>query len=284
MQIFAKSKPHKKRDGQRNYWQSYSDMMAALLLVFILVMASILLQSTKMYEEKLVQQSNAQAEIDRQMQQLKEQESILVEQQAQLAAQEEKLHEQQQVMDNQQQQLDKIIGVKREIISDLQREFKGSELAIRINDETGSISFDADLLFDPDQYVLRQTSKVFLDSFLPRYFSILMSEKYVDNVAEIIIEGHTAHYGTYLDCLNLSQERALAVAQYALSDNSKLTAITDMEKLRTVITVNGRAWYDPVYTEDGSLDDANSRRVEIKFRLKDEEMIDAMIEILEKGE
>ena len=54
--------------------------------------------------------------------------------------------------------------------------------------------------------------------------------------------------------------------------------------LRTVITVNGRAWYDPVYAEDGSLDDANSRRVEIKFRLRDEEMIDAMIEILEKGE
>lgn len=277
MQIFAKNKPRKKRDGQRSYWQSYSDMMAALLLVFILVMASILLQSTKLYEEKLVQQSNAKAEIDRQMQQLEEQG-------AQLAAQGKKLSEQQQIMDNQQQQLDKIIGVKREIIADLQREFKDSELAIKINDETGSISFDSDLLFDPDQYVLRQTSKVFLDSFLPRYFSILMSEKYVDNIAEIIIEGHTAHYGTYMDCLNLSQERALAVAQYALADNSKLTAITDMEKLRTVITVNGRAWYDPVFADDGSLDDANSRRVEIKFRLKDEEMIDAMIEILEKGE
>lgn len=277
MQIFANNKPRKKRYGQRSYWQSYSDMMAALLLVFILVMASILLQSTKLYEEKLIEQTNAQAEIDRQLEQLKEQEAMLNEQ-------EEKLYEQQQIMENQQQQLDKIIGVKREIIADLQKEFKGSDLAIKINDETGSISFDSDLLFDPDQYVLRQTSKVFLDNFLPRYFSILMSEKYIDNVAEIIIEGHTAHYGTYLDCLNLSQERALAVAQYALADNSKLTAITDMEKLRTVITVNGRAWYDPVYAEDGSLDDANSRRVEIKFRLKDDEMIDAMIEILEKGE
>lgn len=275
MRLFAKRKKFTKKDGSRSYWQSYSDMMAALLLVFILVMASILLQSTKMYEEKLIDQSNARAEIQKQMEQLKKQEELMNEQ-------ENKLNEQQKIMDNQQKQLDKIIGVKQDIISDLKKEFKNSNLAIQIDDGTGSISFDSDLLFDSDQAVLRQASKNFLDEFLPRYFSILMSDKHIENVAEIIIEGHTAHYGTYMDCLNLSQERALAVAKYALDDKSKLNSIVDMEKLKTIITVNGRAWYDPVYLSNGQVDDANSRRVEIKFRLKDEEMIDAMIEILEK--
>ena len=33
-----------------SYWQSYSDMMAAILLMFVLIMAFTLLQSLKYYQ------------------------------------------------------------------------------------------------------------------------------------------------------------------------------------------------------------------------------------------
>ena len=50
--------------------------------------------------------------------------------------------------------------------------------------------------------------------------------------------------------------------------------------LRTVLTANGKSYSNPVYKKDGSVDMAASRRVEIKIRLQDEEMIDEMMDIL----
>ena len=50
-----------------------------------------------------------------------------------------------------------------------------------------------------------------------------------------------------------------------------------------MLTVSGRSFSDPVYKADGTIDAAASRRVEINFRLKDEEMISEMMEILNKS-
>ena len=48
------------------------------------------------------------------------------------------------------------------------------------------------------------------------------------------------------------------------------------------MTVNGRSFSNPIY-KDGSndVDMAASRRVEIKFRLKEDEMIKKITEVLE---
>ena len=52
------------------------------------------------------------------------------------------------------------------------------------------------------------------------------------------------------------------------------------EQLRTVLTANGKSYSNPIYGDDGEVDMDASRRVEIKFRLQDEEMIDEMMDIL----
>lgn len=225
----------KSDEEEVSYWLSYSDMMAGLLLVFVLIISFTMLQSRIRYEEKT-------AEIERQ-----------------------------------QETIDSLLGVKSEIVEVLIKEFENSGLQINVDSKTGAIMFDSDLLFDPDSAVLKQSSKNFLDEFLPRYFSILLGDDYVDDIAEIIIEGHTAEFGTYMGCLLLSQERAFAVATYAANDNSILKEYIDIETLRDVLTVNGRAYYDPIYGDDGTYDMANSRRVEIKFRLRNEDIIDEIL-------
>ncbi len=54
------------------------------------------------------------------------------------------------------------------------------------------------------------------------------------------------------------------------------------------MTVNGKSWSNPVYQKDASgnatekVDMPASRRVEIKFRLKEDEMIEKMAGILEQ--
>ena len=55
-----------------------------------------------------------------------------------------------------------------------------------------------------------------------------------------------------------------------------------MEELRVLLTANGRSWSAPVYAAGGIVDKQASRRVEIKFRLKDEEMMKQIAEMLEE--
>ena len=52
------------RKGGNDYWQSYSDMMAALLLMFILIMALTLARSLKMFEEKTLTIEQQQTELE----------------------------------------------------------------------------------------------------------------------------------------------------------------------------------------------------------------------------
>ena len=50
------------------------------------------------------------------------------------------------------------------------------------------------------------------------------------------------------------------------------------------MTANGRSYSNLIYDEDGKENQEASRRVEFKFRLKDEEMVEEMIKILNGAE
>ncbi len=265
-------KPKKKDSHPRSYWQSYSDMMAALLLMFILVMASILLRSSKMYEEKLQAQKEAQIEINNQLEKLREQE-------AKLNIQEKQLEEQNTIMKEQQEKIDNIIGVKAQIIEELSLAFEKSEMSVMVDQSTGSIILNSNILFDFGKSELKPEGKAFLDYFLPTYFNVLLSDEISPYISEIIIEGHTDTAGNYMSNLKLSQERALSVVTYCFNE-SNYSSIANVETLRNIITANGRSWNDLIYDENGFENSEASRRVEFKFRLKDDEMIDAMMEIL----
>ena len=109
-----------------------------------------------------------------------------------------------------------------------------------------------------------------------------MRDEYKDYVGEIIIEGHTDTAGSYITNLELSQNRALAVAKYCLQ-MSGLSNATKQE-LQQIMTAKGRSYSDPIYNQDGSVNMDASRRVEFKFRLKDAEMIQEMNRILSEME
>ncbi len=72
--MIEKRASHKRTGRQHEYWQSYSDMMAALVLMFILIMVFTLAQSIESYEEKIRIQEEQAIE-------LAEQQALLDEQQ-----------------------------------------------------------------------------------------------------------------------------------------------------------------------------------------------------------
>ena len=288
-------------DEETTYWLSYSDMMAGLLLTFVLIISLTMLHSKMQYDEKetelMIRSGELEDEratvteqktrLDEQAKMLNAQEQALAEQGEKIAIQEKTLREQHELlnklealMSEQQQKLDNIIGVRTELIEELKEEFGNSDLSVAVDEKTGAITFDANILFDYNKSTLTASGKEFLSEFLPRYVDVLLSPKYRDYISEILIEGHTDTEGNYLFNMELSQKRALSVAEYCLGDNSKILTDEQLEDLRSVISATGRSYSNPIYNDRGEVDMEASRRVEFLFRLKDEEMIREMIEIL----
>lgn len=314
---------------ETTYWQSYSDMMAGVLLMFILIICGtlfVLMQVKNSYdaseialqqrEEQLEQAiienlgyldlteeqqlllDAQQAQLDEQQAKLDEQQALLNAQLAQLTVQEEELNAaetelaaqkvqillQQGALATQQAQLEEIIGVKKQIISALSDAFANSDLSISVDEQTGAITMDSSVMFGYDSAKLSSGGKDTLSEFLPAYFDVVLSDEYIGYISEIIIEGHTDTAGSYEYNLNLSQARAEAVATYCLGEDQDMFSSSTLEKVRSLVSVSGRSWSDPVYDEDGYVDAAASRRVEVKFRLSDEEMINQMLAVLEQYE
>jgi len=174
--------------------------------------------------------------------------------------------------------LDQIMGVRSQLVSELKTEFSDSAYGIEVDENTGAIIFNTEILFGYDDDELKEESFTFLDEFVPRYLDVLLESGYEDYIAEIIIEGHTDRDGDYLYNLELAQDRAYSVASYILSDDFPYKNI--QQELEEKLTVNSKSFSDFRTDEDGEYSADASRRVEFKFRLKDEEILNKTRELL----
>lgn len=302
-----------------NVWRSYSDMMAGVLLLFVLIMCVTLFQAQKSYNEslqerdekialqeeytqELLDKQNALDKKDETLQnqdaQLKTQDEKLAEQEQQLAAlaaklkeQESTLNAQQSALDektaqlkDQQAQIDQIIGVKADVIEALKNEFSNNNINVDIDAQTGALTLEASVMFDYDQAELTDAGKQALEQILPIYCKVLLQDDYMKYLAEIIIDGYTDTDGDYSYNLQLSQQRSLAVAQYLLDIQGNFLDATQSQNLEKYLTVNGHSMANPVLDANGNVDKDASRRVEVKFRLKDEEMIDELNQLLSSND
>ncbi|GGM39707.1 membrane protein [Paraliobacillus quinghaiensis] len=177
------------------------------------------------------------------------------------------------------QTIDQIMGVRANLVKDLNEQFKDPTLGIDVDEKTGAIIFNTEILFEYDGSELKEDSFHFLDEFVPKYLDVLLQSGYEDYVSEIIIEGHADRTDSYLYNLELSQERAYSVAAYILGDDFPYKNIQN--HLQEKLTVNGKSFSDGRTDENGNYSPEASRRVEFKFRLKDEEILDKTREILQ---
>lgn len=251
----------KSKEGS-GYWQSYSDLMAALLLMFILITMAILIKSTNDYNKKLREQELAQKQI---------------------LEQNEAMKKQQELLEEQEQKINDLIGVKAEIIEQLSAAFNDVDLKVTIDSNTGAIAFASSVLFDYDKSDIKDTGEEFLNQFIPIYMESILNDRFRDDISEIIIEGYTDDSGDYIYNLELSQRRAFSVSKYCLDNPNLLKTQDEYENLKEVLTTNGKSMSNLIYKENGEVDSDASRRVEFKFRLKDDEMINELKEILESS-
>lgn len=293
--------------AEHSFWQSYSDMMAALLLIFILIIAITLViyrQKTDDLERTQIELNSAKEELELARVDLENSRLELEQSNKDLAlslAELQKAYDEaaltQEELNNAyleiqnaqtelaatKSELQDIVGVRTDIIQSLQNTF--DESSMTVDAQTGSITFSSDVLFRYNSATLTTESQNTLKSVIPMYLDVLLQSQYRDYIAEIIIEGHTDTDGDYLSNMELSYNRANSVARFCLNEKNGLSK-TQIEQLQSLLTVNGRSYSDPIYKKDANgsvtseIDMATSRRVEIKFRLKEEEMIEKITEIL----
>ena len=298
----------KSDDSGFNVWRSYSDMMAGVLLLFVLIMCVTLFQAQKSYNESIQERDDKialqeqytaellaqQTELDEkdsklssQDEQLDKQKKLLAELAAQLKEQQATLDQQQSDLDEkttllatQQKKIDNIIGVKADVIEALQKEFAKNNVSVDIDAQTGALTLNANVMFDYDQSDLTDEGKAELANILPIYCKVLLQDDYKKYLAEIIIDGYTDTDGDYDYNLELSQRRSLAVAQYLTEIRENFLSSDEISDLQNYLTVNGHGSSNPILDSNGNEDKDASRRVEVKFRLKDDEMISELDQIM----
>jgi len=218
--------------------------------------------------------------LDEREAELEDMELRLADQEVRLDEQEARLADQEARLDEQEAMLEALVGVRSRIIEEMSASFRANGISATVDPETGDIIFESDVMFEYGSATLSDQGKAFIDAFLPVYLDVLLSDENAGYVAEIIIEGHTDTTDTYIKNMALSQDRAFAVVEYILSD--EFTYLTPGQKIQFMglLTANGRSYSDPILDEHGNVDAAASRRVVFKFRLKDDEMIQQMQEIL----
>ena len=170
---------------EHSYWQSYSDMLAALLLIFILMIAitlAIYRQKTNDLEQTRLELDSAQSELDATIKDLElsneELASSLAElQQAyeQAALTQEELNRAYLEIENAREELtvtkkelQDIVGIRTDIIGALQSAFSNS--AMKVDVQTASITFSSDLLFRYNCASLTTDSRETLKNIIERAY------------------------------------------------------------------------------------------------------------------
>ncbi len=168
-----------------------------------------------------------------------------------------------------------LTGIRIKVVSKLREKLGKS---IDIDKNSGAIRFSSNILFERNQFLLKENSKRELSNILQKYIDTLLLDKDIkQHIDQIVIEGHTDSDGSYLYNLELSQKRALEVMKFIYQNNKKNALL-----LREYVSASGRSYANTIVAKDGVEDKDASRRIEIKFRIKNEKAISELKNFLAK--
>lgn len=149
-------------------------------------------------------------------------------------------------------------------------------------------------LFPSDKAEMTEEFKKVLDDFTPKYLKIITSSKYINNISEIRIEGHTdtipprksRRRKSYDYNLELSSNRARSVLNY-IRQNEVYLNYPDSIKIRLdfLFTANGLSYSRVLnnnkeisyLSDDKSVNNDLSRRVEFKIVTSNDKLADEII-------
>ncbi len=177
----------------------------------------------------------------------------------------------------------------KDLYEDLKREFDEDlpKWNAILDKEKLSVRFkEPRVLFKQGESEVQFAFKEILNDFFPRYINILRRSDYINDIAEIRIEGHTSTEWSekvspqkaYILNMELSQDRTRNVLQHVL----QIPAIRNNRNwIQKYLTANGLS-SSKVIRKDSTEDKKESRRVEFRVRINAEKQLEKIIEELAK--
>ena len=242
------------RQGQETekHWVSISDVMAGLMVIFLFIAISYMVNANQK-TERFADQTKRITDLKVKVADL----------------------------------LDAYKNSQEALSKKLQTEFEGDLVnwTGSLDMETLSIRFKKP--FAQGDATVPDAFKNVLDNFFPRYTAILT--EYKDDIAEIRIEGHTSSewFDTvgldmaYYNNMKLSQDRSRNVLKYVLEIRHP-EIIQDKEWIKKHLTANGLSSSKLIFNSDGNQNKEESRRVEFRVVTKSEKLIDEIKELMEE--
>ena len=306
------------------HWISYSDMMASLLLVFVLAVVYSVYQYYSMLEIKTQQLNEQQAELDRATITLVQREEeleaanvTLMGKQEELAAiqiqldqQENDLHAAQDALKTQEEEqaklqlqlaaMQSVLEAQRAEMLTYQRRIDDmigvrSKIIQELSQALSAANLGASV--DPATGDIILEGKVFFDSSRDtiRAEGQDLLSRFVPVYLGVLLRPEYVDYVGEIIIEGHTDTAGSYLSNLRLSQNRALSvaeyclqlsslSTRQVSKLQELLTAKGRSFSDPIYKADGSVDMDASRRVEFKFRLKDSEMIQEMNRILTQME
>lgn len=236
------------------HWVSISDVMAGLMVIFLFIAISYMVNANQK-TERITEQTERITELKVKVANL----------------------------------LDAYRNLQRALSEELQREFESDLVNWTgyLDMETLSIRFKKP--FTQGDATVPNSFKNVLHDFFPRYIAILTKPEYKDDIAEIRIEGHTSSewFDTvgldmaYYNNMKLSQDRSRNVLQYVLEiKHPKITR--NKEWIKKYLTANGLSSSKLIFDPNGNQNREESRRVEFRVVTKSEKLIDEIKELMEE--
>lgn len=197
---------------------------------------------------------------------------------------------------------EELINTKESLISEINEEFKNDFIKweAEFDEENLTIKFLGDTKFETNKSEPLREFKEIIEDFWPRFYLIISSEKYSNEITNIEIEGHTDHgrrsgsdctsqisICNYTENMELSQDRSRNVLDFILNLSS-MENESDFNWTLNHIKANGLS-FSHLLDESGNkiekisappdakiidqneiIDKKSSRRVEFKINLNSE--------------
>jgi outer membrane protein OmpA-like peptidoglycan-associated protein len=238
------------KESSDNNWISFSDIMTVLMIIFLFISISYMMQVKK-----------EQAQRDEIFEEFK--------------------------------------ATKEELYNELNTVFKNDFQKWDVQlDKDLSIKFtNPDVLFQSGRTNIRPYFSKILSEFLPKYFDIILQEKYNDKISEIRVEGHTDNVPApqydkdpYIANTLLSQERSAEVIKHFREmEYFKNLSNKQITLIEYLLTANGLSYGrtvdnngDLTINSNQPINNQKSRRVEFRIITTSDKLIDKVLKELEK--
>ena len=245
-----------------NNWMSISDIMTGLMVIFLFIAVSYILQYKK--------NNTKLEEALKNVQDIETLQKLIDEQNSELDSVKYELSIEQDENDTIVNVLAEYQDIKHKIYHELDSLLKVANLKRSITLKKNLLIRFNDACFKARDYIIRPNLRNKLNGFIPTYFSTIL--KYQDKIEEIKIEGHAGTEPKRVEKVfyNTSYHRSYEVLKLLESHLQYKNNQAILEKMFS-LTVYGRKRL--LRHPNGDIDNNNSRRVDLRIITKSEKVL-----------